>query len=75
MDRPKGGRSYIWYEFIMEGDRQKRGEIYKWRALDSDMGNGPSSLELYITNQLVETFKKVLCKIKDKRYKVSRGRE
>ena len=73
MDRPKGAKKYVWYEFMMEGDKIKPGELYKWRELDDSMNAGPSSLELYITKKIGILFKNILNSMKDKRFKVPEG--
>jgi len=73
IDRPEGAKKYVWYEFMLEGDKLKKGELYKWRELDDSPGIGPSSLELYITTQLADLAEKILRDIKDKRLKIPSG--
>ena len=57
--KPKGAKRYVWYEFMIEGDKLIKGEIYKWRKIEDERGGGPSSLELYITSKLPILFKTI----------------
>lgn len=50
-----------WYEFILEGEPMKDGEMYKWRAYY----DRPNSLMRYISTILPSLFIKVLDRIKN----------
>jgi len=56
-DPENGG---LWYEFIVDGEPQKKGEIYKWRLY----GKVPNSLKRYMSQILTTLFGKVLEKVK-----------
>jgi len=48
VDYPPGAKHKVWYEFIIEGDKHKDGELYKWRVC-----NGyPENLSLFIQDNL-----------------------
>jgi phage/plasmid-associated DNA primase len=55
-DPDNGG---IWYEFILEGEPQKKGEIYKWRSYKK----APNSIKRYMSEILPLLFRKILDKI------------
>ena len=55
-DPDNGG---IWYEFIIAGEQQKKGEIYKWRIYN----HAPNSIKRYMSVILPILFKKVLDRI------------
>lgn len=55
-DTSDGGN---WYEFVLKEDRQKPGEVFKWRAYN----RSPNSMKIYISEILPELFKKVFEKI------------
>lgn len=50
-----------WYEFILEGDKMKDGEMYKWRKYN---GETPNSLLVYMSEILPNLCRKVLNRIK-----------
>jgi phage/plasmid-associated DNA primase len=50
-----------WYEFILENEPMKVGELYKWRKYE---GKTPNSLLRYISSILPKLFKKILDRIK-----------
>jgi phage/plasmid-associated DNA primase len=52
-DTANGG---IWYEFILVEDKQKKGEIYKWRSYPDSQ---PNSLKVYTSEILPILFTKV----------------
>lgn len=52
-DTANGG---IWYEFILVDDKQKKGEIYKWRSYTNSQ---PNSLKIYTSEILPVLFTKV----------------
>lgn len=64
-DAEAGG---VWYEFVIDGEPQKNGEIYKWRKHE----RSPNSLKRYISEILPVLFQKVLDKI-DQVYQASTG--
>jgi phage/plasmid-associated DNA primase len=49
----------MWYEFILQEDPHKAGEIYKWRMYNK----APSSIKMYTSEILPKLFNKVLDKI------------
>lgn len=49
-----------WYEFILENEPMKTGELYKWRAYH----DRPNSIMKYISTVLPSLFRKVMDKIK-----------
>lgn len=55
-DVAEGG---IWYEFILQEDPHKSGEIYKWRKY----GRAPNSIKMYTSEILPKLFDKILLKI------------
>lgn len=55
-DPSNGGN---WYEFILQEDPQKSGEIYKWRTYNKT----PSSIKIYTSEILPALFTKVFEKI------------
>ena len=57
-DRDENGGT--WYEFIIEGDQCKNGELFKWRRYK----DRPNSLMLYMSINMPVLFKKVLDYIK-----------
>ena len=50
-----------WYEFILENEPMKHGEMYKWRKYD---GRTPNSFLKYISTILPNLFRKILDRIK-----------
>jgi phage/plasmid-associated DNA primase len=50
-----------WYEFILENEQMKTGEMYKWR----EYNDRPNSLMKYISTILPILFRKVLDRIKN----------
>ena len=57
-DNSNGG---TWYEFILEEDPHRPGEIYKWRLYNR--GGAPNSIKKYMSEILPKLFDKVLNKI------------
>jgi hypothetical protein len=51
--------SNLWYEFIIEGDPLREGELYKWR----EQNKAPFSIKRYMSEVLPGLFKKVFDKI------------
>jgi phage/plasmid-associated DNA primase len=49
-----------WYEFVIDGEPHKTGELYKWRSHDEP----PSSIKRYTSEVLPKLFGKVLDKIR-----------
>lgn len=49
------GKSGKWYEFVIDNDEYKNGEVYKWRHEIK-----PDNLIIYISNKLPEIVSKVL---------------
>lgn len=49
------GKNGKWYEFVIENDEYKEGEVYKWRHEIK-----PDNLIIYISNRLPEIVSKVL---------------
>ncbi len=68
-DRPKQGKQRIWYEFVVEEDQHVDGELFKWRAWETEQ---PVGLSLYISMVLPKLFEKVLANVK-KNYDSSSG--
>ena len=60
------GKDGMWYEFVLEGDEAKTGEIYKWRHEVK-----PDSLIIYISNRLPEIVSCVLEKAEIRKSKVT----
>jgi hypothetical protein len=58
-DIPEGATKLVWYEFIVKGDDQREGEIYKWRSYE-DQKEKPSSLTNYIMSVLPKLYEFVL---------------
>jgi phage/plasmid-associated DNA primase len=50
-----------WYEFILENEPMRQGELYKWRKYD---GKAPNSLLRYMSTILPALFRKILDRIK-----------
>jgi len=73
VDRPKGERKHIWYEFILEEKNAKKGEILKWREIEDSYNSSPMSLEKYISSNLRETFKRILISMKNKKMRKPDG--
>lgn len=59
VDVPMGEQKFNWYEFIMEGEPQKPGEIYKWRECVRE----PSSMMVYISTVLPGVYATILGEI------------
>lgn len=54
----------LWYEFILETDPHKKGELYKWRCyINRDK---PTSMKLYISEDMPKLFSKSIVSIKEK---------
>lgn len=68
-DVPVGERKRVWYEFIIDEDDKRQGELYKWRKWSDEL---PVSLMRYISETLPNLFSMVLSKIK-KNYDDSTG--
>lgn len=49
------GKNIIWYEFVMENDSSKKGELYKWRH-----ETRPDNLIIYMSNRLPDIVSKVI---------------
>jgi len=60
------GKSGKWYEFVLENDEHKVGEVYKWRHEIK-----PDNLIVYISNKLPEIVSKVLEKAELRKKTVS----
>lgn len=60
-DKEEGSVNGSWYEFIIEKEPQKRGEMFKWRKYDT---RKPPSLMRYISEILPKLFRRVLDRIK-----------
>lgn len=59
-DTPDEERKSVWYEFVLDDDDHKDGEIYKWRASFKP----PKSLSIFISRTLPKLFDHVLKSIK-----------
>jgi phage/plasmid-associated DNA primase len=68
-DVERGELTGTWYEYILEGEPQREGEIYKWRKHKRKY---PSSLSRYISQVLPELFRKALIKVREK-YEAAEG--
>ena len=60
-DREEGAIVGCWYEFIIEDEPQRKGEMFKWRKYDA---RKPPSLMRYISVILPKLFRRVLDRIK-----------
>jgi hypothetical protein len=60
-DTPEGQKVKVWYEFILDDDQHKDGELYKWRCWG---GSLPTSISLYISETLPKLFEKVFENVK-----------
>ncbi len=49
------GKNTVWYEFVMENDSSKKGELYKWRH-----ETRPDNLIIYMSNRLPDIVSKVI---------------
>ena len=47
----------VWYEFVIENDKMKKGQLYKWRC---EFIDGPSNLHIYISEKLPTLFNKCI---------------
>jgi len=50
---------YRWYEFVLDGQSSRKGEIYKWRR-EAD----PDNIHLYISDIVSKTYSEILQEIK-----------
>lgn len=60
-DKEEGDVNGRWYEFIIENEPQKKGEMFKWRKYTT---RKPPSLMRYISEILPKLFRRVLDRIK-----------
>jgi phage/plasmid-associated DNA primase len=58
-DYPEGERTRKWYEFILENDDKRDGEVFKWR----ECHGAPDSMNRYISETLPTLLKTVLAGI------------
>ena len=66
---PEGEKIRCWYEFILDEDEHRPGELYKWRKWP---GQYPTSLSRYISESLPKLFDMVFKNVK-KNYENSSG--
>lgn len=66
---PEGEKIRCWYEFILDEDEHRPGELYKWRKWP---GQYPTSLSRYISETLPKLFEMVFKNVK-KNYENSSG--
>jgi len=62
-DTAEGSLKGAWYEFILEEDPKRQGEVFKWRRYSQ---NYPPSMSNYISVIMPELFRRALTKIKEK---------
>jgi phage/plasmid-associated DNA primase len=60
-DKEEGALMGCWYEFIIENEPQRKGEMFKWRKYDT---RKPPSLMRYVSEILPNLFRKVIDRIK-----------
>lgn len=61
-DKEEGSPIGCWYEFVIENEPQRPGEMFKWRKYDT---RKPPSLMRYMSNVLPNLFRRVIDRIKD----------
>lgn len=68
-DIPQGEKKRMWFEFILDEDDHRDGELYKWRLWRDEQ---PVSLTIYISQTLPALFELVFKRVK-KNYEDSNG--
>jgi phage/plasmid-associated DNA primase len=59
---PRGGQSYCWYEFVLPGQAQRPGEVWKWRREVE-----PDDVHIYMSEKLARVLDQIGEHIEEKR--------
>lgn len=60
--KDSGRSGYVWYEYVMQGQQMRKGEIFKWRR-EAD----PDNVHLFISEHLPKIYAEQAQRIKDRK--------